>query len=171
MRPIGRHRGSGSDQPFGAAAARSAEGPDGESRTRLARGAFAPGFIVKAGAFFPRLQLGIDFAWRHPDNRPEHREMVKQVGGLRDEAGVIAECARQRCFDAFFADLLGALRDAVLEQLRRVRLLWVGGLGVVGSRDASPAALEGYLGLNGALAKGALEAPTRERILIAAAEL
>ena len=27
----------------------------------------------------------------------------------------------------------------------------------------SPAALEGYLGLNGAIAKGALEAPTRDR--------
>jgi uncharacterized peroxidase-related enzyme len=35
----------------------------------------------------------------------------------------------------------------------------------------SPAALEGYLGLNGALAKGALEAPTRERIALAVAEL
>jgi uncharacterized peroxidase-related enzyme len=34
----------------------------------------------------------------------------------------------------------------------------------------SPAALEGYLGLNGALAKGALEAPTRERIALAVAE-
>jgi uncharacterized peroxidase-related enzyme len=34
----------------------------------------------------------------------------------------------------------------------------------------SPAALEGYLGLNGALAKGALEAPTRERITLAIAE-
>jgi uncharacterized peroxidase-related enzyme len=35
----------------------------------------------------------------------------------------------------------------------------------------SPAALEGYLGLNGALAKGALEAPTRERIALAIAEI
>lgn len=35
----------------------------------------------------------------------------------------------------------------------------------------SPAALEGYLGLSGALAKGALEAPTRERIALAVAEL
>jgi uncharacterized peroxidase-related enzyme len=35
----------------------------------------------------------------------------------------------------------------------------------------SPAALEGYLGLNGALAKGTLEAPTRERIALAVAEL
>jgi uncharacterized peroxidase-related enzyme len=35
----------------------------------------------------------------------------------------------------------------------------------------SPAALEGYLGLNGALAKGALEAPTRERIALAVAEV
>jgi uncharacterized peroxidase-related enzyme len=35
----------------------------------------------------------------------------------------------------------------------------------------SPAALEGYLGLNAALAKGALEAPTRERIALAVAEL
>jgi uncharacterized peroxidase-related enzyme len=34
----------------------------------------------------------------------------------------------------------------------------------------SPAALEGYLGLNAALAKGALEAPTRERIALAIAE-
>ena len=34
----------------------------------------------------------------------------------------------------------------------------------------SPAALEGYLGLNGALARGALEAPTRERIALAVAE-
>jgi len=34
----------------------------------------------------------------------------------------------------------------------------------------SPAAIEGYLGLNGALAKGALEAPTRERIALAIAE-
>ena len=35
----------------------------------------------------------------------------------------------------------------------------------------SPAALEGYLGLNGALAKGALEPPTRERIALAIAEI
>lgn len=35
----------------------------------------------------------------------------------------------------------------------------------------SPATLEGYLGLNGALAKGALEAPTRERIALAVAEI
>ncbi len=34
----------------------------------------------------------------------------------------------------------------------------------------SPAALEGYLSLNGALAKGALDAPTRERIALAVAE-
>ncbi len=35
----------------------------------------------------------------------------------------------------------------------------------------SPAALEGYLRLNGALAKGALDAATRERIALAVAEL
>jgi uncharacterized peroxidase-related enzyme len=35
----------------------------------------------------------------------------------------------------------------------------------------SPAALEGYLGLNGALAKGALDAPTRERIALAVAQV
>ena len=35
----------------------------------------------------------------------------------------------------------------------------------------SPAALEGYLGLSGALAKGALPAATRERIALAMAEM
>lgn len=35
----------------------------------------------------------------------------------------------------------------------------------------SPAALEGYLSLNGALAKGALDARTRERIALAVAEI
>ncbi len=35
----------------------------------------------------------------------------------------------------------------------------------------SPAALEGYLGLNGALSKGALESKTRERIALAVAEI
>lgn len=35
----------------------------------------------------------------------------------------------------------------------------------------SPAALEGYLGLSQALAKGALPAPTRERIALAVAEI
>ena len=35
----------------------------------------------------------------------------------------------------------------------------------------SPAALEGYLGLNGALGKGALDARTRERIALAVAEI
>ena len=35
----------------------------------------------------------------------------------------------------------------------------------------SPAALEGYLGLSGALAKGALAAQTRERIALAVAEI
>jgi uncharacterized peroxidase-related enzyme len=35
----------------------------------------------------------------------------------------------------------------------------------------SPAALEGYLGLNGALAKGALDPQTRERIALAVAQL
>ena len=35
----------------------------------------------------------------------------------------------------------------------------------------SPAALEGYLGLNGALAKGKLDSKTRERIALAVAEI
>ncbi|MFM9975551.1 MAG: carboxymuconolactone decarboxylase family protein [Beijerinckiaceae bacterium] len=35
----------------------------------------------------------------------------------------------------------------------------------------SPVALEGFLGLNGALAKGALDAKTRERIALAVAEI
>jgi len=35
----------------------------------------------------------------------------------------------------------------------------------------SPAALEGYLGLMGALSKGSLPAPTRERIALAVAEI
>ena len=35
----------------------------------------------------------------------------------------------------------------------------------------SPAALEGYLGMQGALGKGALPAPTRERIALAVSEL
>jgi AhpD family alkylhydroperoxidase len=35
----------------------------------------------------------------------------------------------------------------------------------------SPAALEGYLSLNGALAKGALDAATRERIALAVAQV
>lgn len=35
----------------------------------------------------------------------------------------------------------------------------------------SPAALEGYLGLNGALAKGAIDGKTRERIALAVAEI
>jgi uncharacterized peroxidase-related enzyme len=35
----------------------------------------------------------------------------------------------------------------------------------------SPAALEGYLGLSAALSKGALPAPTRERIALAVAEI
>ncbi len=35
----------------------------------------------------------------------------------------------------------------------------------------SPAALEGYLGMSGALAKGTLPAPTRERIALAVAEI
>ena len=35
----------------------------------------------------------------------------------------------------------------------------------------SPAALEGYFGLNGALAKGSLDGKTRERIALAVAEL
>ena len=35
----------------------------------------------------------------------------------------------------------------------------------------SPVALEGYLGMNGALNKGALPAATRERIALAVAEL
>jgi uncharacterized peroxidase-related enzyme len=37
--------------------------------------------------------------------------------------------------------------------------------------STSPAALEGYLGLNGALAKGALDAQTRERIALAVGQI
>ncbi|MBV7266268.1 carboxymuconolactone decarboxylase family protein [Erythrobacter ani] len=37
--------------------------------------------------------------------------------------------------------------------------------------STSPAALEGFLGLNGALAKGALDPATRERIALAVAQL
>lgn len=54
------------------------------------------------------------------------------------------------------------LLEAVKKQLGAVPNLFR----VVGN---SPAALEGYLGLNGALAKGELQAATRERIALAVA--
>ena len=54
--------------------------------------------------------------------------------------------------------------EAVQRQLGSVPNLFR----VVGN---SPAALEGYLGLNGALGKGTLEAKTRERIALVVAEL
>jgi uncharacterized peroxidase-related enzyme len=56
------------------------------------------------------------------------------------------------------------LLNAVKKQLGVVPNLFR----VVGN---SPAALEGYLGLNGALGKGELEAATRERIALAVAEV
>jgi uncharacterized peroxidase-related enzyme len=56
------------------------------------------------------------------------------------------------------------LLEAVQKQLGSVPNLFR----VVGN---SPAALEGYLGLNGALGKGTLEAKTRERIALAVSEL
>ena len=56
------------------------------------------------------------------------------------------------------------LLDAVQKQLGSVPNLFR----IVAN---SPAALEGYLGLNGALAKGALPAATRERIALAVAEI
>ena len=56
------------------------------------------------------------------------------------------------------------LLQAVKKQLGLVPNLFR----VVGN---SPAALEGYLGLNGALGKGKLDAKTRERIALAVAEI
>lgn len=56
------------------------------------------------------------------------------------------------------------LLEAVKKQLGIVPNLFR----VVGN---SPAALEGYLGLNGALGKGQLDARTRERIALAVAEI
>jgi uncharacterized peroxidase-related enzyme len=56
------------------------------------------------------------------------------------------------------------LLQAVKKQLGRAPNLFR----LVGN---SPAALEGYLGLNGALAKGTLDAATRERIALAIAEV
>jgi len=56
------------------------------------------------------------------------------------------------------------LLAAVHKQLGRVPNLFL----LVGS---SPAALEGYLGLNAALGKGELDGKTRERIAVAVAEL
>ncbi len=56
------------------------------------------------------------------------------------------------------------LLEAVKKQLGLVPNLFR----VVGN---SPAALEGYLGLNGALGKGQLDARTRERIALAVAEI
>ncbi len=56
------------------------------------------------------------------------------------------------------------LLDAVKKQLGSVPNLFR----VVAN---SPAALEGYLGLNGSLAKGTLDAKTRERIAVAVAEI
>ena len=57
-----------------------------------------------------------------------------------------------------------ALLDAVKQQLGAVPNLFR----LVAN---SPAALEGYLGMHGALGKGALAAPTGERIALAVAEI
>lgn len=57
-----------------------------------------------------------------------------------------------------------ALLEAVNKQIGRVPNLFR----LVG---VSPAGLEGYLGMNGALGKGTLDARTRERIALAVAEI
>jgi uncharacterized peroxidase-related enzyme len=57
-----------------------------------------------------------------------------------------------------------ALLEAVKKQLGQVPNLFR----LVAN---SPAALEGYLGMHGALGKGTLPAPTRERIALAVAEI
>lgn len=57
-----------------------------------------------------------------------------------------------------------ALLDAVQKKVGRVPNLFR-------AMSQSPAALEGYLGLSGALARGALPAATRERIALAIAEV
>jgi uncharacterized peroxidase-related enzyme len=56
------------------------------------------------------------------------------------------------------------LLDAVAEQLGSVPAMFR-------AIAVSPQALAGYLGLSGALAQGALPAPTRERIALAVAEV
>jgi uncharacterized peroxidase-related enzyme len=55
------------------------------------------------------------------------------------------------------------LLEAVQKQIGRVP-------NIFGAIANSPAALEGYLGMSGALGKGALAAPTRERIALAIAQ-
>ncbi|MEW6255139.1 MAG: carboxymuconolactone decarboxylase family protein [Pseudomonadota bacterium] len=56
------------------------------------------------------------------------------------------------------------LLDAVQRQIGRIPNIFL-------TVANSPAALEGYLGMSGALAKGTLPAPTRERIALAMAEV
>ena len=68
-------------------------------------------------------ELRLDLGERDAARLQHHQQMIEQVGGLGDQALAVFADRRERGLDRLLAELLGAMRHALVEQLARVGLL------------------------------------------------
>ena len=66
---------------------------------------------------------GLDLGERDAARLQHDEQMVEQVGGLGDQVLAILADRRERGLDRLLAELLGAMRHALVEQLAGVGLL------------------------------------------------
>src|SRR5438477_6140851 len=96
--------------------------------------------LVKAGDADALRQRGLHLVERYGARLEQNQKMIKQIGRFGDQPLAAFTDRRQRGLDRLLAELLGAMRHALVEQLARI-----GGLGTRGGAlfDAGRQVVEG----------------------------
>src|SRR5579884_575631 len=88
--------------------------------------AFARGLLLEPRLPGARAKLGFDLIKADAARVQHDHQVVQQVGRFRDHALVVLADRGERGFDGLFAQLLGAMIDAAIEQLARIGWLGTG---------------------------------------------
>ena len=67
-----------------------------------------------------RLEHRLDIGKRNAARFQHHQQMIEQIGGFGGQPVAIGADRGERGFDRLFAELLGAVLDALVEQLARI---------------------------------------------------
>ena len=85
--------------------------------------ALARRLLVEAGLRGSRAERRFDLGKLHAPRFQHDQQMVEQVGGLVNQVLAIVADGGKRGLHRLFAELLGAMLDALVEELARVGLL------------------------------------------------
>src|SRR3954451_17299738 len=85
--------------------------------------ALARRFFLEPRHRGPALERGLDLLKRHVPYFQQHQQMKQQIGGFGDQMLAIVADRRDNGFNRLLAELFGAMRRPLVEQLARIGAL------------------------------------------------